>query len=444
MFSFVAFLLLAAIVANGQKMYGGKPTDRSLLKSAIPSFTMPGFDLKAFHERQRSEPKHQQGGYLIAEQFDVSISPLNSGVWETLADGTQVWRVEIISTGAVTINLWLSAYQFNEGNALYVYNKDMTYIRGQFNEKNNKRNGLMAIAPIPGDHVVVEIVVQPNAQMPIFEIGKVNHEAEKAFGDSDPCNINVVCPYTADFDMVDEVDSVAMILTAAGSRRCTGALINNAANDPNLYYFLTANHCAGGEATWIFMFNYQSSQCNLNQQTDGPTQFTVQGSSTIDQQSASDVLLLQLDEDPSDYDVYYAGFNAVDNATIPFAIHHPSGDIKKIAWSEQNTVSDSWSGIANTHWQVVEWNGPGTGAGNQGDRTTTEPGSSGSPLFDLQGRIIGQLHGGAATCAYPYDDLYGKLARSWDDLPAIARALDNQNNGQNRVANGRRASKKQN
>ena len=29
----------------------------------------------------------------------------------------------------------------------------------------------------------------------------------------------------------------------------------------------------------------------------------------------------------------------------------------------------------------------------------TEPGSSGSPLFDQNHRIIGQLYGGAAACA---------------------------------------------
>jgi len=239
--------------------------------------------------------------------------------------------------------------------------------------------------------------------------------------------------------MRDETDSVAMILTAAGSRRCTGALINNSQNNSRL--FLTANHCSGGQDTWIFMFNYQSSQCDLAQQNNGPTSFTVQGSSTIDNSATSDVLLLSLDEiPPANYNVYYAGYNAVDQVHIPFAIHHPSGDIKKIAWSEQNTRSDSWSGTPNTHWQVVQWNGPGTGPGNQGDRTTTEPGSSGSPLFDTQGRITGQLHGGAATCSFPYDDLYGKLSRSWDDNAPIRNALDPVGGGSVRQIGGYRPS----
>eukprot|EP00300_Choanocystis_sp_HF-7_P038260 c55002_g1_i1.p1 GENE.c55002_g1_i1~~c55002_g1_i1.p1 ORF type:complete len:443 (-),score=40.60 c55002_g1_i1:28-1356(-) len=442
MFQLLLFIA-AAYFVNAQIMYGGKPTERSLLKSEIQTFNMPSFDVQAFLEQKFSEPKHQFGGNLFAQQFNVAISPLNSGTWETLSDGTQVWRVEITSPGALTINLWLSSYTFYPGNELYVYSADMKYVRGQFNEKNNKPNGRMAIAPISGDDIIVEIRVAPNAEMPLFEIGKVNHEVGTAsYGSSGACNINTICPYTDNtngFNYRDEVDSVAMILSNTGSRRCTGAMINNYGNSTNL--FLTANHCdATTSDDWILMFRYESPECNLNQQSDGPTRFTLQGMRTIDQSATSDVLLMQaLEYPPADYNVFYAGYNANDVAHLPFAIHHPSGDIKKIAWSEQNTVSDEWSaGNRDTHWQVVQWHGPGTGAGNQGDRTTTEPGSSGSPLFDNQGRITGQLHGGAATCTYPYDDLYGKLARSWDDRAAIRAALDPEQ-GSRRTLDGRRA-----
>ena len=50
------------------------------------------------------------------------------------------------------------------------------------------------------------------------------------------------------------------------------------------------------------------------------------------------------------------------------------------------------------------------------DEGVTEPGSSGSPLFDQNGRIIGQLYGGSAACqgtsANGYD-YYGRLGVSW-------------------------------
>ena len=46
------------------------------------------------------------------------------------------------------------------------------------------------------------------------------------------------------------------------------------------------------------------------------------------------------------------------------------------------------------------------------DRGTTEGGSSGSPLFDQNKRVIGQLHGGVGQCTN-VNDWYGRLSTSW-------------------------------
>ena len=85
-------------------------------------------------------------------------------------------------------------------------------------------------------------------------------------------------------------------------------------------------------------------------------------------------------------------------------IHHPSGDVMKIC-EEQNTVGQAnWGGAAC--WHVQNW-----------DEGVTEPGSSGSPLFDPSGRIIGQLYGGTAACSGTNDngapDYYGRFGVSW-------------------------------
>jgi len=44
---------------------------------------------------------------------------------------------------------------------------------------------------------------------------------------------------------------------------------------------------------------------------------------------------------------------------------------------------------------------------------STEGGSSGSPVFDDNQRIIGQLRGGYAACSNDENDWYGRLSRSW-------------------------------
>ncbi|MDB4859654.1 dockerin type I repeat-containing protein, partial [Candidatus Marinimicrobia bacterium] len=55
-------------------------------------------------------------------------------------------------------------------------------------------------------------------------------------------------------------------------------------------------------------------------------------------------------------------------------------------------------------WDIDSW-----------DDGTTEPGSSGSPLFDgISHRIIGQLYGGVASCTNFGYDTYGKTSVSWN------------------------------
>jgi lysyl endopeptidase len=68
-------------------------------------------------------------------------------------------------------------------------------------------------------------------------------------------------------------------------------------------------------------------------------------------------------------------------------IHHPNGDEKKIAQSTTDTSSSKYMddpsyAMFDTHVRVVWAQGK------------TEPGSSGSALFNPEGRIVGQLHGG--------------------------------------------------
>jgi len=100
-------------------------------------------------------------------------------------------------------------------------------------------------------------------------------------------------------------------------------------------------------------------------------------------------------------------------------IHHPAGDVKKFTITYEELLHDNYQGFnpPNSHWKIPFWtNG------------TTEPGSSGSPLFDSNHRTIGQLHGGLADCRLPDEwDSYGKLALSYQLF--LNRFLDPENTG---------------
>lgn len=62
----------------------------------------------------------------------------------------------------------------------------------------------------------------------------------------------------------------------------------------------------------------------------------------------------------------------------------------------------------NQHWRVVWIQG------------ITAAGSSGSPLFDSNHRILGQLHYGNSYCSTPNaPDYYGSFDRSWTGVARI-------------------------
>ena len=53
-----------------------------------------------------------------------------------------------------------------------------------------------------------------------------------------------------------------------------------------------------------------------------------------------------------------------------------------------------------------------------------EPGSSGCPMFNQDGRIIGQLHGGNANCEAK-TTFHGRFNKSWDDASDPVNRLQN-------------------
>lgn len=130
----------------------------------------------------------------------------------------------------------------------------------------------------------------------------------------------------------------------------------------------------------------------------------------------SDFALLELQEKiPSSYNAYLSGWDLSNQAPSDVVcVHHPSGDVKKISYYKGATVPSSYSEAPKTyHWKILKWT-----------RGTTEEGSSGSPLFNNRGLIVGHLHGGQSAC-YFLDgwDMFGALYHDWSTGPTDGNRL---------------------
>lgn len=430
-------LLLVALVAISsavlaQVQQGGSPISftKTHITDVVPVVQMPAVDVEALLAEDEIDKANSEP-FRFGTDMDVDLGLDNSGKWSDLKGGDRIWRVGIKSTDAYSLNLIFSEFFMPAGASMFVYTADKQMVIGAFTSNNNKEHGQFSTTVLKGDEIVIEYYEPAEVRGEgRLRVSKVIHGYRptffknggnsRDFGDSGGCNNNVACPVSAGWE--NEINASLMYLLGNNTRICSGAMLNNVQQD-GTPYFLSANHCYSSDwATWIFMFNYQSPDCAGT--IDGLTNQTVSGSTLRARRSASDFMLFELSVSPPlAYNVYYAGWSNIDvAATSAVGIHHPANDIKKISFEDDPVQSSGYFGAGNDHWEVTDW-----------DDGTTEGGSSGSPLFDQDHRVVGQLHGGSAACGNNREDYYGKFSLSWDGGSSSSSRLrdwlDPQNTG---------------
>ncbi len=189
-----------------------------------------------------------------------------------------------------------------------------------------------------------------------------------------------------------------MLFPSGGSYYiCSGGLLNNTANDGRPL-FLTANHClsrsqsaSGLEAFFDFRASScnDSSACDLSYTTMRQQFPRVLGSTILATGRTGDFTLLELSSVPSGTR-HFMGFSttAVANSgnTALYRISHPSGAPQ--AYSRQTVFTGS--GICGTLPR-------GTYIYSTDTNGATEGGSSGSPVLNAAGQVVGQLYGACGT-----------------------------------------------
>jgi len=430
-------------------------------REQIPEIVMPAVDIVKLQEEDEKEKEYNlppRFGY----KHSVDLNLLDEGFWYTLENGDKLCQLSIVCPNALSVNLLYDKFWLPDGAKFFIYSNDHKHSIGAFTSLNNKgsRNDMQGFATglVYGDRVTLEYFLPKDVKetgsisisgivhgyryiMPEYGYGNVpgnNPNYNLGFNQSGNCQVNINCPEGNNWQK--EKRAVVLILVS-GVRWCSGSLINNPSNDFTPY-FLTANHClqdgAGfngndGDAEknptlnhWTFYWNYELptnlNNCNYNGSNPSePLAYSTVGAQILANAntSVSDFALLLLTENPVYFSNYspsyspsYLGWDRTGNSgtTGGDGIHHPRGDVKKIATHEQNPYTiNVGSGIGN-YWQL-SW------MQTQNGHSITEGGSSGSPLINNDHRVIGQLFGTiyGGDCSAPgyKDSVYGKFSVSW-------------------------------
>ena len=408
----VISILLVAQVLQSQSVW---ISEKGGPLNTVDLEVMPLQDNSKLNATSRSIEK-KEGPFKFATPITQSINIASKGTWETLDDGRLLWRQRILSPGAYSLNLGITKFYLPPSAKLFLYDHAKSYVVGPLTNKDNEKHNQWWSPIIPGQELVLEIQIDPSEKNLLqLEITKVNHDY-KGFGAaiSGTCNVDVICN-GSDFESLaiidrfrDIINSVGMY-TLNGIDQCSGSLINTVRNDCTPY-FLTANHCDVREnnaASVVVYWNYQNSTCRLpgsvesGQTGDGLKTMFNSGATVAANYDQSDVTLLLLDDlvDPVT-NPFYAGWDVegeIFDSTI--CIHQPQTQEKRISFDFDPNLPRT----DEFFHRISDW-----------DVGTTEGGSSGSPLFNMQKRIIGTLTGGDAACNNDLQDDFGMLKISWE------------------------------
>ncbi|MBI4717263.1 MAG: proprotein convertase P-domain-containing protein [Planctomycetes bacterium] len=358
------------------------------------------------------------------------ITPATHGTWETIRDDARVWRLRISAPLAVSLNLGFRHYSMPPGGRLLIYSVDRRTVLPPFTDADNESHGELWTPPIIADDIIVEAVVPLAEERHLqLELSSINY-GYRGFGDlrsekSGACNVDVVCPEGDPWEA--EIQAVGVISTG-GSTFCTGFMVNSTAQDLKPY-FMTANHCginSGNAASLVVFWNYQNSWCRpvgspaSGGPGDGSLSTFQTGSFFRSAYGPSDFTLVELDDPPNPaWNLSFAGWSrSSGESPSGVCIHHPNTDEKRITFYSIPTTTTSYNNPAVP--------GDGTHVHATWSLGVTEPGSSGSPLFDVNHRVIGQLHGGPSACgASDLSDYYGRFSISWNGGGTNSTRLSN-------------------
>jgi hypothetical protein len=447
-------ILLAAITSTAVAQVTNEAIPRGwnlFLNETITPVTMPSFDKQAMLNQDAIDDAATSKPFRFANKFPVDLDLFNAGEWTVLQNGDRIWRLNIKSPGAHTMNFLMDRYDLPVGGELFIYNNDRSDKIGPYTYKENQEDGFLGTWIVYGDNIWLEYyepkAVKNQGRIAINEVAhgyrgfkRPAQDGAKFLNSSGNCNVDVNCnPNQGSSNNVnwatirDNYRNAVGLIIINGSGSCTGTLINNT-NSDGTPYFLTADHCLGTSngtgsgypsSNWAFGFQWftNTPDCATFANTVGPstTVRVLSGATLRANDDIADFALFQINQlPPAAWNLYYAGWSRVlSSGNGQLGMHHPSGDIMKLARNDEaaTPVSTQFNTNSQTRmWRISNW-----------EYGVTEPGSSGSCLLNASGQIIGVLSGGSAACSGTNDnggfDIYGRFDTSWNSFGVNTRRL---------------------
>lgn len=330
------------------------------------------------------------------------------GAMRAEIDGSFEWAGAVRSPGAAAMRIHFTGFDLPEGAALYVHTGDgMAF--GPYTGRGPNGTGDFWTNTVDGAQMILQLHGGTGeARFTIAGIGHLTSDfalsqnlRPRADAGSVPCSFNASCVVDAACVSTDTAvstarNAVAHILFASGAYLyiCTGGLVADSDTSTNIPYFVTANHCirrASEASSMETFFFYTASTCGS---CPDPGAASTTGSTIVATGRTADFTLLRLSQNaPASAAFLGWSSTAVANTNgVPlFRLSHPKG-----APQSYSTQVVDTSKVTCQSWPRGSW------IYSRDTLGATEGGSSGSPVVNGLGQLVGQLSGG---CGYNVNDV---------------------------------------
>lgn len=327
-----------------------------------------------------------------------------NGALKETDDGGYVYTSWVKSPGATAVRIHFKGFRLPDNASLYMYAEDGQVFGPYTGQGPNDDDDFWSHTVI-GDEVGLQLRHQGPAsdadlQGTYFEVSEVGHLRPRflggACGYNAECVVNLYCANDVNEPAVEDAKKAVALIQFISEPYiyiCSGSLLADTDATSTKPYFLTANHCISTnaaasslEAFFQFKQDTCSTDCSGIAIANHPQGLRVHGATVKSTSTTGDYTLLELNA-PAPVGSTFLGWDAnpvaFTNGQDLYRISHPSGAPQ--SYSEH--VIDTAAGTCGV-WPRGDW------IYSQDAYGAIEGGSSGSPLVNAAGKVVGQLSGG--------------------------------------------------
>lgn len=348
-----------------------------------------------------------------------SYTPFQGGVATLDDEGRLRWTLAVATPGASGSRLHLQGLGLPDGLELYSYGTTKGEVFGPYPQAGPIGDGDLWTNTIGGDAHFLELrATAPeynsllgDVAFTVSEVGLLSPDrfgvpgtgAEEAADDLEAtgrrcsynanCIVNGECYTSSTFPAIDQVrDGIAFIVFSlpGGQYICSGGLLNDTGGT-GTPYFLTANHCFSTQPAATsaeFYWDYRRSSCGAACNNPSVNNRSL-GATLLASKSATDFTFLRLNGTLPAGRVFLGWNTASVHNQVGMTLHrisHPQGAPQSYTQYEVDSPAGTCSGIPLGDF-IYSTDTLGA----------TEGGSSGSPVTNSSGQVVGQLFGACGT-----------------------------------------------